>query len=209
MRKTGLACEACNNFFPPRVRLTGPDARQTAAFDYAQRAMDRAANLGAKIIVFGSSAAKNVPAGFDRGDAWKQIVDLLANLGPMAQVRGITIAIEPLNRLESNIINLAAEGLELVRQVAHPNVQLLIDYYHMTMEKESLEIIASAGAAIRHVHLANVEGRTFPTIMQGDFRNFFDTLRLAGYAGRCSVEAYTLDFSADAARALQVLRQLT
>jgi len=208
VRQSGIRCEACNNFFPPRVRLTGADAKLTVALDYATAAMDRAAELRAKIIVFGSSGAKNVPAGFDHGDAWKQIVELLKNLGPLAAARGITLAIEPLNRKESNIVNLAAEGLELVQQVDHPNVQLLIDYYHLIMEQEDLAIIGGAGAGIRHVHFAQVEGRIFPTQSSDHFAEFFDRLHQAGYSDRCSIEAHTRDFYSDAPRALRVLKEL-
>ncbi len=75
--RSGIGCEACNNFFPPRIRLTGPEARLGEALAYAGKAIERAARLGASIIVFGSSGAKNVPAGFSKEEAWKQIVELL------------------------------------------------------------------------------------------------------------------------------------
>ena len=39
IERSGIPCEACNNFFPPRVRLTGSEARLPAALDYAQAAM--------------------------------------------------------------------------------------------------------------------------------------------------------------------------
>jgi len=90
--------------------------------------MDRAARVGAEIIVFGSAGAKNVPVGFPMNVAWRQIVDLLQHLGPLAAERGLTIAIEPINRQEANIVTLAAEGLRLAREVNHPRVQLLVDY---------------------------------------------------------------------------------
>jgi len=204
---SGIRCEACNNFFPAPVRLTGAAASLPAAVEYALAAMDRAAHLGVRVIVFGSSAAKNVPAGFDQGTAWKQIVELLATLGPPAEVRGITIAIEPLNRKESNIVNLASEGLRLIREVNHPNVQLLVDYYHLMMEREDPAIIAEAGASLRHLHLARVEGRAFPLQPDEGFSRFFQCVRQIGYAGRCSVEAYTHDFAADAHQALRMLRE--
>jgi sugar phosphate isomerase/epimerase len=143
------------------------------------------------------------------GAAWKQIVELLGKLGPLAASRGITIAIEPLNRAESNIVNLASEGLRLIREVNHPNVQLLVDYYHLMMEREDPAIIAEAGPALRHLHLARVEGRAFPLQPDEDFSRFFQWVRQIGYAGRCSVEAYTHDFAADAPPALRMLREAT
>jgi D-psicose/D-tagatose/L-ribulose 3-epimerase len=209
LEKSGIACEACNNFFPARIRLTGPEARMEPAIEYACRALDRAARLGARVIVFGSSGAKNVPAGFPEPDAWRQIAALLRQLGPLAADHSITIAIEPINRLESNIVNLAAEGLRLVREVGHPNIQLLIDYYHLMMEMENPAIIQEAGPAIRHLHFAQVEGRLFPRKREASYARFFESLIASGYQGRCSIEAFTQDFAADARRALGVLREVT
>ena len=93
-----------------------------------------------------------------------------------------------------------------MRAVNHPNIQLLIDYYHLMMEKENLDIILTAGPAVRHVHFAQVAGRAFPTVEHEDYVRFFDILRQARYDGRCSIEAYTHDFAADAPRAFHVLR---
>jgi sugar phosphate isomerase/epimerase len=209
VEQSGIACEACNNFFPPTMRLTGPEAKLSQALDYVSRALDRAAALGAKIVVFGSAVAKNVPQGFPHDDAMKQIVELLAHMGPIAQRVGIVIPIEPINRGECNIINFASQGLELARQIHHPNIQLLIDYYHLKLEAEDPAIILRAGDAIRHVHFAKIENRVFPTEPDPDYAAFFDCLRRIGYSGRCSIEAYSQDFTNDAKRALGVLKQLT
>jgi D-psicose/D-tagatose/L-ribulose 3-epimerase len=206
--KSGLRCEACNNFFPPRVRLTGPDASLPRAHEYAGRAIERAARLGAKIIVFGSSGAKNVPPGFPHDRAWRQIVELLRTIGPLAARHGVTIAIEPLNRQESNIVNLASEGLRLAREVDHPNVQLLVDFYHFRKEDEPFEVLGEAGSAIRHTHFAELQARAFPTEEQEGYGRFFECLHRIRYDGRCSIEAYTQDFVTDAPKALANLRRI-
>jgi sugar phosphate isomerase/epimerase len=207
VNRSGLRCEACNNFFPRRIPLTGAQARLDDALAYAAGAMDRAARIGAGTIVFGSSGAKNVPAGFPMSLAWNQIVALLKRLGPMAAQRSITIAIEPINKTEANIVTLAAEGLRLAREVDHPSVQLLIDFYHLAMEKEDLAIVAAAGTSLRHVHFAQMKGRGFPSEADDACREFFRALHRIGYARRCSVEAYTADFATEAPKALSVLKQ--
>jgi D-psicose/D-tagatose/L-ribulose 3-epimerase len=208
VERSGIRCEACNNFFPLTIRLTGAEARLDLALDYARQALDRAARLGAHVIVFGSAGAKNVPEGFSRDAAWSQIVELLEHLGPIAAQHDLTIAIEPINQLESNIVNLAAEGLRLARQVHHPNIQLLIDFYHLSMERENPDIILEAGAAICHIHFAGIEGRRFPAEMTPSCIRFFQRMRGVQYSGRCSIEAFTHDFPADARKALRLLRSM-
>jgi D-psicose/D-tagatose/L-ribulose 3-epimerase len=209
LERSGICCEVCNNFFPPQIRLTGQDADLTDALTYAGAALGRASRLGAGIVVFGSSASRNVPQGFPMEKAWRQLVELLANLGPVAKPHGITITIEPLNKLESNIINLAREGLLLAQEVHHPNIKLLLDFYHLSMEGESPEIILQAGSFIHHVHLARPEGRLFPTEPDDELCGFFSHLERIRYSKRCSIEAYTSNFEADARRSLRILREMT
>ncbi len=205
---SGTPCEACHNFFPAEIRLTGEAADHGRALDHADRALARAAELGAEVVVFGSSGAKNVPPGFPMARAWDQIVVLLAKLDPVARSHGIVIAIEPLNRKESNIVNSLAEGVRLTREVGGRNVRLLADYYHLMVESEPFSEIAAAGPYLRHVHFAELEGRTYPRVPRDEYARFFGALARAGYRGRVSVEAFTSDFAADAARASDVLRPL-
>ena len=209
LRSSGLGCEVCNNFFPPEVCLTGPAADLGAALRYAEHALATAARVGASIVIFGSSGARNVPAGFSHDDAWAQLRSLLVALAPIAGRHGITIAIEHLNRGESNILNSVAEGWRMAQEVAHPHVRLLIDAYHLLVENEPLAILAQVAPAIAHVHVAQGIDRIFPSGHDNALTAFFTALRSTGYAQRCSVEAYPRDFATDAPRALATCRTLS
>lgn len=204
----GLPVEACNNFFPRSVRLTGAEVNWEQVREYVRFVVARAAELGVRVIVFGSSAAKNVPEGFPMVLAWQQIVRVLRLAADEAGPLGITIAIEPLNRQESNIVNSVAEGLALVRRVNRPAVRVLADYYHMAVEAEDPAILQTAGPDLRHVHFARLEGRVFPAAPEPGFIAFFNQLAAARYTGRVSVEGFSQDFYRDAVRALAVLKSL-
>ncbi len=205
--KSKLPCLACNNFFPATLRLTGPEANLKANLAYAETAIQRASQLGAKKIVFGSSGAKNVPSGFPLDKAWTQIRDLLKQLGPIAQKHNLIIAIEPISRPESNIVLTAAEGLDLMQEVDHPNIRLLIDYYHLRTEDESESIVLTANDAIHHVHLATSDGRRFPKTIDEGMESFLQNLRAIDYRGGISIEAYTNHFYLDASNAIDCLKQ--
>ena len=207
LEKAGLPCEACNNFYPADIPLTGPRADLGAALRYGRTALERARSLGVRTVVFGSSGARNVPAGYEMASARDQLVALLRGLGPVAEVLGIVLSVEPLRRAESNIINRLEEALPLVEAVGHPSVRALVDSYHLEAEGEDVSAVVGAGGAVRHVHVAEGEGRRFPT-GPGLLGPLFAGLKAIGYDGRCSIEAYTDDFAADAFRALGVLRQL-
>lgn len=204
-----LQCEACNNFFPPWFRLTGPERDLDALLAYAVPAMTRAAALGTKIIVFGSGPAKMVPEGFPKIQAWDQLTELLRALSGPAETLGLTLAIEPLRAQECNIINTAAEGLALVHSVREKSVQLLVDYFHLSEEKEDCRILEVASSHLVHLHLANPKGRIFPSPADGcEYTEFFDTLARIGYLGRISIEAYSNSFSTDAKQSLVFLKRL-
>lgn len=205
---SGLKCEACNNFFPANIRLTGNDVDYGKTEAYLDKALGRAAQLGVKVIVLGSPKSKNVPEGYPMDKAWSQLVELLRNIDPLVRTRGITVVIEPLNKGESNIINTAAEGLQLAKAVYRENIKLLIDYYHLVMEKEDPEIILDAGSYIKHIHFANPAGRIYPIEPEDGYIRFMNLLKGVGYEGRISIEAYTKDFCHDAKRSVEILRQL-
>jgi sugar phosphate isomerase/epimerase len=190
----GLPTPAANGFIPGEVKLTGAEADREKQMAYVRKALDRMARLGVKIVVMGSAGARNVPEGFSRDEAWRQLVDFGKRLAPEAEKRGIVIAVEPLRRQESNIINTAAEGLRLVEAVGHSHFQLMVDFYHLASENEDPDILLTAREHIRHFHFANPNGRVFPLdASEYDYARFFDNIRKIGFQGGLSVEARPKD----------------
>lgn len=211
LRASGLPCVCVNNLFPASIRLTGPDAAPETALDYCRRAFARAEALGATRAVFGSSGARNVPAGWPREAAFHQLADLLRELAPLAAAHGITLVIEPLNRGESNILSGIAESIRLCSTVSHENVRMLVDFYHMALSGESPADAAAAGNTLRHVHLARPLGRGLPYDGDGeDYAAFFAALHSIGYDGEVSIEAYVPDRDEQAIQdALHYLRSFS
>lgn len=205
---TGLRCEACNNFFPKTMRLTGQDADHTRALEYARGALQLAAGLGAETVVFGSGGAKNVPDGFSMEKGYEQVVVLLRAIVPAARDNGITIAIEPLRKAECNLINTYAEGAKLAKDVGEQSVRCLVDFYHLTEEQEPVDDIVRDGAYLSHVHLANPKGRIYPAqIDEAAYLPFIAALRSVGYSGRISCEAYAESFEREAPVTKRLLDQ--
>lgn len=206
---SGLGCEACNNFFPPHIRLTGNDVDYGKIEDYLAQALGKAAGLGVKVIVFGSPMSKNIPEGFPRDKAWSQLVELLRFIDPLAGENGITVAIEPISKGESNFINTAAEGLKLARDADRENIRLLIDYYHLALENENPEIILEAAPFLKHIHFADPQGRAYPQEVKDEYVAFVNLLKHVGYEGRISIEALSKDFDREAGHSVEIMRQLT
>src|SRR5262245_13286069 len=208
IKALGLPVPATNLFLPATLKVTGPDVDPEQQMAHVRKAFTRLQRLGTEIVVFGSGGARRVPDGFPKDEAFKQLVDFGRRAAREARAHNITIAVEPLRRQETNIINSAAEGLELVTAVNDPNFQLMIDFYHLASEQESPEIVVRARDHLRHLHMANPQGRVFPQKWEEyDYAPFFAKLREIGYDKRISVEAGTKNLAEEGPPAIALLRR--
>jgi D-psicose/D-tagatose/L-ribulose 3-epimerase len=207
--RVALPTPVGNLFLPSELHLTGAETDPKAQQAFVEKALSRAAAAGLKIVVFGSGGARKVPDGFSQKKAFSQLVAFGKKAAIIAKKHGITIAVEPLRKQECNIINTASEGLKLVKAIAHPNFQLMVDLYHMASEQEDPAIIIKAKKHIRHFHIANPTGRRYPLdAKEFDYEPFFKAVREIGYTGGISVEASSDDPLKEAPRTIALLRQL-
>ena len=179
---------ACNGFLPGTLKVTGPKVNQDTVLRYAEVAFRRAASLGIRTIVFGSSGARSIPEGFSREEARAQFVSLLKAMGPIAGKYGIMVAIENLQKSETNFINTVGEAASIAKEVNHPNIRILADIFHMMREKEGPEALIDARDFLVHCHIAEIGQRTAPGMAGDDFRSYFAALKEIGYQGGISIE---------------------
>ena len=114
--------------------------------------------------------------------------DSFIELCDYADGKGVPIALEPQERGNLNNLNSTREGVMWVEQIGAPNLGLLLDTFHMSMEDSSLSAGIIEGAKyLQYVHVSD-SGRKAPG--QGNL-NFIETvkaLRAVGYNGYLSVE---------------------
>jgi len=198
---------AANCFLPKRLPCVGPDVDRTALIEYGQVACRRAGHAGIRYLVFGSGGARTYPEGFAHESARSQFVELLAELGPIAEQEGVSFVVEPLQRGECNLVNTVDEGAEVVREVDHPHVRLLVDVFHMLRNDETPDAIARHADLVVHAHIAEKAERTPPGVAGDDFTPFLKALLDGGYAGAMSIEAQFSDLTAQAGPAIAELRR--
>lgn len=66
---------------------------------------------------------------------WQHAAESLATLADEAGRMGIRLALEIVNRYESNLINTVDQALELLRRIGSDNVFLHLDTFHMHIEE--------------------------------------------------------------------------
>jgi len=204
-----IRCQAFNSFIRRHdLKVVGEQAPVAALRDYVEQCLARCRQLGGSVVVWGSAGSRHVPEGFSRDRARKQIAEFLRMAGEIARRHDIIIAIEPLRRQESNILNTGAETLEMVRQVKHANVRMIIDYYHLREENEDPRIVWEARREIVHFHFANPHGRLWPRDAGEDeqYASFFHYVKKIRFSGGISIEAKGR-FDADGAASLAFFRR--
>ena len=139
--------------FRRTTRLWGRDAICPALRAYLDTAMGRMAELGARLVVFGSGPARATPPGYDRHRVPGQILDFLALAAEAAAPYDLDIVIEPLWREKCDTINTVLEAAVVARQTEIPRVAALADWWHMRHEREPLTTLAEARDRLRHVHV--------------------------------------------------------
>ncbi|MFH1609856.1 MAG: sugar phosphate isomerase/epimerase family protein [Candidatus Bipolaricaulota bacterium] len=102
----------------------------------------------------------------------------------------VRLALEPLNRYESRLLNTVAEALPVVDQVGAENLGLLLDTFHANIEESGIgEAIRASGDRLFHVHLAD-SNRWPPGHGHLDFRAVWDALSDVGYDGSLVLECF-------------------
>ena len=191
----GYSFEAANCMIPGEYKFTIDNPDYDAADEYLERALSRAKRLGIRIVVMGSSGARNFPENVSYDTAFERLVFFLKNhVVPVCEKYNIVCALENLSFGESNILNKIEESLKVVEAVGSPFVKILVDFYHFGFNKDSFDSIRKAGEHIVHIHVASVKNnRAYPTHGDGEnYAELVNLLREIGYdkrEGRISFEA--------------------
>ena len=161
-------------------------AVRRAAIDRTKSHVPVASRLQALIII--GLLRGIVRPGVDPTLAHRWMVDALKECCEVADGSGVRLALEPLNRYETTLINTVDDGLALVEEVGAPNLGLLLDTFHMNIEEPSIEgSIATCGPHILHFHVAD-SNRWCPGAGHLDFRSILSALQATGYGGWVSGE---------------------
>lgn len=169
------------------------------------------AELGGKVMVHGSPAQRNWEPGEPYQAAFARTVEFFASCMPVAEDCGVDVLIEPLAHNETNMINRAQDGRELIEAVGSGNFGLHLDVKAMCgAEYESpAAVIRKFGHLMRHFHANDPDGRG-PGLGTVDHAPIAAALKALDYKGWVSVEVfdYTPDPDTVAAQGMVCLRNV-
>jgi sugar phosphate isomerase/epimerase len=176
---------------PSWFHITTPDAllrREAARF--GQHMARFCAMLGGKIMVWGSPKARTLQPDWNAADAFKRGVEVVRSVAEEAGKYGVTIAMEPLSRKETNFLNTAEETIRFCQAVDHPACRLHLDVKAMSDEAKPIpQIITDSQDWTVHFH-TNDPNLLGPGMGAVDYHPILTALKATGYSGWLSTEVF-------------------
>lgn len=206
--RTGLAVGICGAFGPDRDVSTDDTERSRAGVAYLEHCIDLAAAVGSPHVagpMYAPTGQTRMLPPEERAAQRRRAADGLRAAADYAGERGVTLAIEPLNRFETDLVNTTEQALELLELIGADNVGLLIDTFHMNIEEKSIgDAVRLAGAKVFHVQVSENDRGT-PGSGHVPWQEFFASLDDIGYDGQIVVESF-LPTVVEIARAVSLWR---
>jgi D-psicose/D-tagatose/L-ribulose 3-epimerase len=184
----------CGAFGPSRdLTHDDPSFHQTG-FSYIEQCFDLCEEWKAKFLagpMYSAVGKARMVSAEQRKIEWERAVMNIRKVCEIAGSRSLQIALEPLNRFESDLINTAEDVMRLIRAVDHPAARVLLDGFHMNIEERDIEsAIVTAGDKLIHVQVSE-NYRGTPGTGQTPWKSLKSGLTRINYQGVVSIESFT------------------
>lgn len=165
-----------------------------ATRDYLRHVVDVAATVGSAVIAGPAYASVGRTWRMDAGERQACYAELRDGLAPVvdhARQSGVTVAVEPLNRYETSLINTVDQALEALAGLPVDGCGLALDVYHMNIEERDVpDAIGRAADRIAHVQVC-ANDRGAPGADHLDWPGILAALNDTGYDGPVVIESFT------------------
>jgi D-psicose/D-tagatose/L-ribulose 3-epimerase len=182
----GLSPVICGAFGPSRDLTNEDPAFHKTCFDYLDSCFEIASELGAGFVagpMYSAVGKARLVSPEQKKIEWNRAVTNLQKVCNRASEFGLEIAIETLNRFETDLINTADELMQLIRAI--------LDGFHMNIEEPSIEhAIKTVGDKLIHVQVSE-NYRGTPGTGQTNWAAWKRGLEAINYQGVISIESFT------------------
>ncbi|WP_160050803.1 MULTISPECIES: sugar phosphate isomerase/epimerase [unclassified Nocardiopsis] len=206
----GLAAGVVLVMKPGRELVATDAATRSATQDYLRGVADTAAAVGSPVAAGPAYASVGRTWRTSPGERAGMVAELAEALAPVtgyASEAGVLLAVEPLNRYETSVLNTVDQGLELIDALPDGQCALALDLYHMNIEERDVAAaVRRAAGRIGHVQVC-ANDRGTPGADHLDWSGILGALDESGYRGPLVIESFTAD-NASIATAASVWRPL-
>lgn len=205
--RIGLERTAVTAMGDPSMNLISADAAtRRKGVDHMKWALDCSEALGAKLIC---GPMHSTLGGFSgagpTAQEKKRSVSSQRAIGDHAARRGVTVALEALNRFECYLVNTMADLSAHIDEIGHPNIRAMYDTFHANIEEaDPIRAYTKHLKNIAHIHISEND-RGVPGRGNIPWPETFRAIRKSGYDGWLTIEAFGRGL-ADLAAATKVWR---
>ena len=204
IKASGLRPIVCGAFGPSRDLTSDDPKNRKESLDYIKATLKLCEKWGAKVMagpMYSAVGKRRQVSAEQKKVEWDLAVKGLKKAGAMAADYGVVLAVEPLNRFETDLINTTEQLMKLLGDIGHNSVRAHLDTFHMNIEEHSVyDAIKLAGKALAHVHACEND-RGAPGSGLIHWKDMAKGLKDIGYAGDCVIESFTPECKAIAAAA--------
>lgn len=194
LQQNGLEAIVCGAFGPSRDLTHDDAAVHETCFKYIESCFELCNTWDAKFLagpMYSAVGKARMVSNEQRKIEWNRAVTNIYKVCQTAQKYGLEIALEPLNRFESDLINTAEDVMRLIKDVNHPAAKVLLDGFHMAIEETNLEkAITLVADKLIHVQVSE-NHRGTPGTGQTPWDSFKKGLKKINYNGAVSIESFT------------------
>jgi D-psicose/D-tagatose/L-ribulose 3-epimerase len=181
----------------PGRELCGADPDTVAATQaFLRDCLDVAAAVGAGAIagpIYTSTGRTWRISPDERRRLYAELREALAPVCDYGGSIGVKVALEPLVRYETSLLNTVEQALEAIDGLPAESCGLLVDTYHANIEERDVgAAFRAAGDRLVHVH-ASANDRGIPGADHVDWAAVRDALRDIGYDGTVVIESFTAE----------------
>lgn len=192
----GLKAIICGAFGTSRDLTSADESLQKNSLEYIEACLEISMHLEAGFFsgpMYSAVGKARMLPPDARKKEWELAVNNLKKVSDMAASRGLQIALEPLNRFESDLVNNVDDVLRLINDINHPAAMVMLDAFHMGIEERDAEkAIVKAGEKLIHLQVAE-NYRGTPGSGQTNWDAYRRGLEKINYSGIVSIESFTTE----------------
>src|SRR5690606_25034905 len=194
LEENGLKAVVCGVFGPTKDLTSDNVALHRNSFDYINQCFELCNVWDSSFLagpMYSTVGKARMVSQEQRKIEWDRAVTNIGKVSRMAEEQDLYIALEHLNRFESDLINTAEDVMRLNKDVNHSKAKVLLDGFHMAIEEPNIEkAILTVGDKLIHVQVSE-NYRGTPGTGQTPWNHFKSGLEKIGYKGIISIESFT------------------